>query len=58
MISRTDAYNKLRNIPEFVEFCAEKMASDPDFWEREARFGSGIMCAAARAVVAIGGDER
>lgn len=49
-----DSISALRQIPAFCDYAREKMLEDPDFWEREARFGSGIMCAAAEAVVAIG----
>lgn len=54
--SDTTIINRLRNIAVFVDFAHKKMASNPDFWRREAEFGSGIMKAAAIAVVEIGGD--
>lgn len=55
-VSDANGINRLRSISAFVNFACEKMASDPDFWRREAQFGSGIMKATAIAVVEIGGD--
>ena len=56
-ISNETTIKRLRTIPAFVDFAREKMDSDPDFWRREADFGSGIMGAAAQAIVAIGGVQ-
>ena len=55
-VSDDPTIKRLRLIPAFVDFAREKMAGDPDFWRREADFGDGIMGAAARAVVEIGGS--
>jgi len=53
-----DFISKLRSIPAFVNYARERMAADTEFWEREAKFGSGgIMQATAAAVVEIAGSE-
>ena len=54
MLSRADAYNRLRKIPAFVEFAREKMATDADFLRREADAGDDITQIAAKAIVEIG----
>lgn len=53
-----DALKRLRLILTFCEYAHREMLSDRDFWEREAQFGSGIVRAAAVAVVEIGGDPK
>lgn len=58
VVSDIGAIKRLRGISSFVDFACEKMASDPDFWRREAEFGGGIMKAAAAAVVEIGGNPK
>ena len=58
VVSDIGAIKRLRSVSAFVTFACEKMASDPDFWRREAEFGDGIMRAAAIAVVEIGGDPK
>ena len=57
MLSGSDTISKLRSIPAFREFAEQKFSSDPEFWEREAKFGSGIMQVTASAVVEIAGSE-
>jgi len=52
-----DFISKLRSIPAFVNYARERMAADTEFWEREAKFGSGIMQVTASAVVEIAGSE-
>lgn len=52
-----DSFSTLRNIPDFCKFAKREMAADPEYWEREARFGVGILGAAAAAVVEIGGSD-
>jgi len=52
-----ESISELRRIPAFREFAEQKFSSDPEFWEREAKFGSGIMQATASAVVEIAGSE-
>jgi len=52
-----ESISELRRIPAFREFAEQKFSSDPEFWEREAKFGSGIMQATAAAVVEIAGSE-
>lgn len=53
----SDAIKELRAIPQFVDYTKQQYAADADFWRREAEFGSGIMRAAAIAVVEIGGKQ-
>ena len=50
-----DSISRLRAVPAFVEYAQKKMSEDPDFWRHEADFSDGIMGAAARAIVEIGG---
>lgn len=52
-----ESISELRRIPAFRAFAEQKFSSDPEFWEREAKFGSGIMQATAAAVVEIAGSE-
>lgn len=52
-----DAIRKLRSIPRFVEYAKQQYGADADLWRKEAQFGSGIMRAAAIAVVEICGDD-
>jgi len=52
-----ESISELRRIPAFREFAEQKFSSDPEFWEREAKFGAGIMQATAAAVVEIAGSE-
>jgi hypothetical protein len=52
-----DAIKELRSIPQFVDYAKQQYAADADFWRREAEFGSGIMRAAAIAVMKIGGKQ-
>ena len=56
IVSNANDINRLRRISAFVDFACREMASDPDFWRREAEFGDGIVKAAAIAVIEIGGD--
>ena len=53
-----DAIKKLRSIPRFVEYAKQQYGADADLWQKEARFGSGIMRAVAIAVVEIGSDQK
>jgi len=52
-----DFISKLRSIPTFREYAERRFEADPEFWEREAKFGAGIMQATAAAVVEIAGSE-
>ncbi len=52
--SAPDAMDGLRAIPAFVDYARRELANDRDFWEREAKFGTGIMQAAAIGVCTIG----
>lgn len=53
-----DAIKNLRGIPAFVSFARAKMDVNAEYWRKEAAHGTGIMQAAAVAVVEIGGDGR
>lgn len=53
-----DAIEKLRKIPRFVDYAKRQYGADADFWRKESQLGSGIMRAAAIAVVEIGSDQK
>lgn len=42
--------------PEFAAFCKEEYAAHGEFYQRTARFGTGIAKRIAEAVCDIGGD--
>lgn len=56
-VSDSESLKNLRAIPTFVDYARAKMATDAEFWEREAAHGNGIIGTLAAAVVEIGGDE-
>ena len=52
-----ESISELRRIPAFREYAERKFEADPEFWQHQAGFGSGIMQATAAAVVEIAGSE-
>lgn len=53
-MNNNESISALRDIHEFRGFASREMATDPEYWRHEAAFGSGIMQAAAAAIVEIG----